>query len=314
MKRARRRSIRRTLRNLSAFSACALLVFVDGTPTQAQEPTAANSPAVRSGCGFLNLTKKDLTSALKECGAFAPFFLSDEPRYQAPREPFALGLRGDEAPMLFGQNRFVQHFPLYLTGLYPRQRNDDGDTAAATVKQAALGGTVRGGMIVEHADDIGQPTVRVGTVIWGAEPPLLTANGKVSRIFGNLTINGHEVAMSLALSPAVAGGGLMIEIKVRGEGEGEVGVPRLRQTGDRSGEPMDMVGRRRAEGEFVFTPATDSQALQNVTGALLKGQWIDVPVRPKGETSYMLTMELARPGKELIKRAFADWNLPDEAR
>ncbi|GAU86801.1 hypothetical protein BIWAKO_06749 [Bosea sp. BIWAKO-01] len=42
----------------------------------------------------------------------------------------------------------------------------------------------------------------------------------------------------------------------------------------------------------------------------MQGQWIDVPVRRTSETRYILTMELARTGQALLKRAFADWNLP----
>ncbi|WP_069883133.1 hypothetical protein [Bosea sp. BIWAKO-01] len=61
---------------------------------------------------------------------------------------------------------------------------------------------------------------------------------------------------------------------------------------------------------FLFIPAADPQSLRNITNAILQGQWIDVPVRRTSETRYILTMELARTGQALLKRAFADWNLP----
>lgn len=296
------------LRALLAIPVLALPAIAGRAPLQAQEPSVGGSH-----CGFLNITKKELSSALKECGVFTPFFQPDKPASRPASKPAqglsALGLRGGEAPMLFGQGRFVQRFPLYLHDLYPPQAGDGGGTDPSSVKQAALGGTVRGGMIEDNTDDIGQPTVRAGTVTWAARPRLLGPDSTISEVSGNLTIEGHEVAMSLAISPAEAGG-LMIEIKLRGEDGAELGVPRIRQTGDRSGEPMDVVGRRRAAGEFIFVPAADQQALRNITGALLKGQWIDVPVRPKGEITYTLTMELARPGKALMRRAFESWRLP----
>ena len=296
-----------TLRTPLLISAVVLPAMVGGAPLLGQEPSPGRP------CGFLNFTKKELSSALTECRAFMPFFQTEVAPSQPMQRLFALDLRGEELPMQFGQGRFVQRFPLYLNGLYPPQSGHGGGSNASAVKQAALGGTVRGGMVEDSTDDIGQPTVRVGTVTWNAVPPLLSATSRITGVHGNLAIEGYKVAMSLAMSP-VGTDGLMIEIKIRGEGEFELGVPRIRQTGDRSGEPMDMVGRRRSEDEFTFIPAADPQSLRNITGALLKGQWIDVPVRPKGEAAYTLTMELARPGKALMKRAFEDWTLSDNPR
>lgn len=306
----KRRWMPSPLRNLLVFAVCAMPVILGAASTEAQEPSATRPPVPRSGCGFLNFTTKELVSALKECDAFAPFLQPDTPRSQAAKGPFALGLPRDAAPMLFGQGRFVQRFPLYLNGLYPPHRTDDGAAGPATVKRAALGATVRGGMIEDNSDDIGQPTVRIGSVTWAADPALLSATDKVSRIVGDLAIDGRKIALSLAMSPGEAGNGLTLEIKIGGEDEAELGVPRIRRTGDRSGEPMDMVGRRRSNGASLFIPAADPQSLRNIANALLKGQWIDVPVRLKSETSYTLTMELAGSGQALVKRAFADWNLP----
>lgn len=295
-----------TLRRLLAITATALPVIAGCAALQAQEPP---SPAGRPACGFFHFTRTELASALKECGAFTAFFQPDRPAPKPARGLPALGLRGGEAPMLFGQSRFVQHFPLYLNALYPSQAGDPTDAEPASIKQAAPGGTVRGGMVEDTTDDIGQPTVRIGTATWAAEPRLLSGDDTISAVTGTLTIEGHKVGMSFAMS-AAGSRGLTIEIRLTGEEGAALGVPRIRQTGERSGEPMDVVGRRRAEGEFVFVPSADQQALQNITGALLRGQWIDVPVRPKGEVTYTLTMELARPGKALMTRAFGNWGLP----
>ncbi|WP_141740448.1 hypothetical protein [Bosea sp. BIWAKO-01] len=180
------------------------------------------------------------------CDAFAPFLQPDTPRSQAVKWLFAPGLPRDAAPMLFGQSRFVQRFPLYLDGLYPPHRADDGAPGPARTRQAALGATVRGGMIEDNTDDIGQPTVRIGSVTWAADPAMLGATDKISRIVGQLAIDGRPIALSLAISPG--GEGVTLEIRFRGEGEAELGVPRIRRTGDRSGEPMDMVGRRQTNG------------------------------------------------------------------
>lgn len=291
------------LRTPLLISAVVLPAIMGGAPLLGQEPSTGWP------CGFLNFTKKELSGPLSECRAFMPFI----PPEMVLSQPMQRLLRGEALPMQFGQGRFAQRFPLHLNDLYPPKLGNDRSSNASPVKQAVLGGTVRGGMVDDGTDDIGQPTVRVGTVTWNAVPPLLSATSSITGVHGNLTIEGYKVAMSLAMSP-VGTDGLMIEIKIRGEGEVELGVPRIRQTGDRSGEPMDMVGRRRSEDEFTFIPAADPQSLRNIKGALLKGQWIDVPVRRKGETAYTLTMELARPGNALMKRAFEDWTLSDNPR
>lgn len=314
--RAKPRSRPGSLRDLLVLAACAAPLFHGAASAWAQVPPASRpaSSAHRSGCGFLDFTTKELAGALKECDAFAPFFQPDANRLPAGKGLFAPGPGGDEMPTQFGQNRLVQRFPLYMNSLYPQNRNDDETVDSATASQAAPGGTVRGGMIEENTDDIGQPTVRVGTVTWAAQPPLVSAADKVSRIVGSLAIGGRKTALNLALSPGSAGAPLALEVMVTGEEGAELGVPRIRRTGERSGEPMDMVGRRQADGTYLFIPAADSQSLQNITSALLNGQWIDVPVRPRNETPYTLTMELARPGKALMRRAFEDWRLAGLSR
>ncbi|QEL24131.1 hypothetical protein FQV39_17240 [Bosea sp. F3-2] len=258
--------------------------------------------------------EKDLSEALKKCGVSTIFFRPELFQSQPVNGLVAPGGRDSELYTRFGQARFVQRFPLYLNGLYASPEKEETERDSATVKQAALGSTVRGGLIEDNSDDLGQPTVKSGLVTWAAVPPVFEPGARISRVRADLILKDSKVALNLVLIPEEAGKGLMILVKLTGERGAEFGVPRMRRTGDRSGEPMDMVSRRQGDGETAFVPAAEPQALQNIASALLRGQWIDVPVRLRGEPSYILTMELARPGKALLTRALSDWGLSVEGR
>lgn len=260
------------------------------------------------------MMEKDLSEALKKCGVSTIFFRPE--LFQSPPVDglVAPGGRGAELHTRFGQARFVQRFPLYPNGLYAPLEREEGEKTSAGVKQAALGGTVRGGLIEDNSDDLGQPTVKSGLVTWAAVPAVIEPGERISGVRADLALKDSKIGLSLVLTPEETGKGLVIRVKLTGENGAEFGVPRLRRTGDRAGEPADMVGRKQADGEFVFIPAAEPQALRNIVAALLRGQWIDVPVRLRGEPSYTLTVELARPGKALLTRALSDWGLSTEAQ
>lgn len=301
---------------LMAVAACFLAATLAGSPALAQGRAEAGKAPLgkRPPCHVLNMMERNLAEALKKCGDFAVFFRPESVAPQRPAGLFAAGARTDDFHRLFGQGRFAQRFPLDLDGFYPFQWKDEEEAAPAEPRQAALGGSVRGGLIEDNTDDIGQPTVKSGVVTWSTEPSLVDANGRISSVIGTLAINGSKVALELVLSPADSGQGLTMKARLSGESGAQCGVPRMRRTGDRSGEPLDMVGRRQAEGECLFVPSADPQAAESIAATILRGQWIDVPIRLSGETSYTLTMELARPGRALLTRALEEWGLSQAGR
>jgi len=296
------------------FVACLGLALAASMPAAAENTGVARANSGQLRCHILSMMEKDLSEALKKCGGSTVFFRPELFQSQPVNGVIAASRREAEFHTRFGQGRFVQRFPLYPSGLYVSFEAEERDSAPAATRQAALGGTVRGGLIEENADDLGQPTVRGGVATWAALPPVIEPDMRISGVGANLVLNDGKISLSLVLSPAESGNGLTIMVKLSGEAGAEFGVPRIRRTGDRSGEPMDMVGRRAGDGEFTFVPAAESQAVQSIVSALLRGQWIDVPVRLRGERSYILTMELARPGKALLTRALSDWGLLAEAR
>jgi len=298
----------------STFVACLGLAFAADAPAAAEDNAVARAHSSQLHCHILSMMEKDLSEALKKCGVSTIFFRPELFRSQPVNGLVAPRGRESEFSTRFGQARFVQRFPLYLNGLYASPAKEETEKDSVSVKQVALGGTVRGGLIDDNSDDLGQPTVKSGLVTWVAVPTMMEPGARISGIRADLTLKDTKVALSLALIPEEAGRGLMILVRLTGESGAEFGVPRVRRTGDRSGEPMDMVSRRQPDGETAFVPAAEPQALQNIVSALLRGQWIDVPIRLRGEPSYTLTMELARPGKALLARALSDWGLSVEGR
>lgn len=282
--------------------------FAQGRADVGKSTTASPPP-----CHVLNMIEWDLSEALKKCGDAASLFRSELFHSRQMGNLFTAGTRSDGLLTLFGQGRFGTKFSLNVDEPYLTQ-DKNVDRAFARTKQPVLGGTVRGGLIEDNTDDLGQPTVKGGKVAWSATPSTPGIDDRVSGVIGILTINESEVSLSLSLAPTEAGKGLAMTVKLAGESGAEFGIPRTRRTGERSGEPLDMVGRNPTDGEFLFVPSADTQAVKNIVSALLRSQWIDVPVRPQGGTSYTLTMELARPGHELISRAFENWNLLKETR
>jgi hypothetical protein len=260
------------------------------------------------------MMEQDLSEALKKCGDFAVFFQPESIAAPHAGDLVTAGTRNGEFLRLFGQARFAKRFPLDLDGLSPFQKKRKGEEPPAEIKQAALGGAVRGGLIEDNVDDIGQPTVKSGVVTWAAEPALVDRSGRISSVTGTLAINGTGLSLRFTLSPAETGQGLTMTAKLTGESGAECGIPRMRRTGDRSGEPFDMVGRKQGEDECLFVPSADAQAVQNIAATILRGQWIDLPIRLNGETSYTLTMELARPGRALVARALEEWGLSQAGR
>ncbi|UZF95725.1 hypothetical protein [Bosea sp. NBC_00550] len=284
---------------------------VASSPILAQSRAEAGKspPAKRPPCHFLNMMEKNLSEALKKCSDFAVVFRPEPVASQRSGDLVTAGARSEEFLRLFGQARFAQRFPLDFDDLYPFQWKEDGEALHREPKRAALGGTVRGGLIEDNTDDIGQPTVKSGVVTWAAEPPLVDASDRISGVIGTLAISGTKLALRLLFSPAEGGQSLMMTAKLSGESGAECGVPRMRRTGDRAGEPLDMVGRTQSEGECLFVPSADAQAIKSIAATILRGQWIDVPIRLNGETSYTLTMELAQSGRALLRRALDEWGI-----
>lgn len=267
-----------------------------------------NKPSIPKHCHVLNMMEWDLSEALRRCGDTARLFRPELFHSQRMDNLFASSARANEITTLFGQSGFGTRFSLDITGSYPAQENDVGGVLPKT-KPPALGGAVRGGLIEDNTDDLGQPTVKGGQVAWSVIPSAAHGDDRISSVVGKLVINDSKVSLSLSVTPAEAGKGLIMTVRLSGEGGAECGIPRMRRTGDRSGEPLDMVARDRIDGEFLFISSADAHALQNIASAFQRGQWLDVPVRLNGGTSYTLTMELARPGHELFSRAFETWNL-----
>ena len=267
--------------------------------------TSKDAAAPPLHCHVLNMIEKDLSEALKKCGETASLFKPELFRSEQRNDLFANGGPANGLLTLFGQGGFGTSFSLDIDSSYIVQ-DKDADGSFGKAKQPVLGGTVRGGLIEDNTDDLGQPTVKSGRVVWTA-----TSDGssRISSVVGMLAIDESKITLRLSVSPAEAGKGLVMAVKLSGESGAECGIPRMRRTGDRSGEPLDMVGRNPTEGEFLFVPSADTQAAKNILSALLKSQWIDVPVRPHGGASYTLTMELARPGQQLLLRALENWNL-----
>lgn len=299
-------------RRHAAFGGWLLAWVVAASPAFAQGRAEAGKslPRKRPPCHVLNMMEKNLAEALKKCGEFAVFFRPDP----IGSDLVTPGTHGEEFLRLFGQARFTKRFPLDLDGLYPFQWKEGGQPPPAEVKQAALGGAVRGGLIEDNADDIGQPTVKSGVVTWAGEPALVDTGGRISSVIGTLAINGTKLSLRLTFSPEESGQGLTMTAKLSGESGAECGVPRMRRTGERSGEHLDMVGRGQAGGECLFVPSADAQSLQSIAATILRGQWIDLPIRLNGETSYTLTMELARPGRALLTRALEEWGVSQAGR
>jgi hypothetical protein len=280
----------------------------------AQDGAAARGNSARVRCHTLTMPEQDLSQALKACGEPSIFFRPELFQSTIADDVFAPERRGDEFRTRFGQGRFVQRFPLYLNSFYPSSDPQAGEGSSNKDRKAVAGSTVRGGLIEDNSDDLGQPTVKSGAVTWASAPAVLEPGGRVTSVRGDLALKDSKIALSVTLSPGQTGKDLLVFVKLTGDNQAELGIPRLRRTGDRSGEPMDMVARKLAEGEFMFVPVAEPQALQNIAAALLRGQWLDVPVRQKGTTSYTLTMELARPGRALITQALNDWGMGTEGR
>lgn len=293
-----------------ACAATLWIAIVQGGSAFAQNRTDVGKgrAAVPPHCHVLNMMERDISEALKRCGDISRLFKPELFHSQRMGSLFATGLQANEILTLFGQGRFGARFSLGINGPYIAP-NMGAEGASAEIKQPALGKAVRGGLIEDSTDDLGQPTVKGGQVIWSAAPSTLDGDGRIARVVGALAISGSKIKLDVSLMPAEAGKGLTMIVKLSGESGAECGIPRIRRTGDRSGEPLDMVGRDPIEGEFLFVPSADTRAVPNIVSALFRGQWLDVPVRLNGGGSYTLTLELARPGYELLSRAFEDWNL-----
>jgi len=281
----------------------------------AQDDAAARTSSARLRCHTLTMPEQDLSQALKTCGEASIFFRPELFQPTTTRDVFAPERRGDELRTRFGQGRFVQRFPLYLNSFYPSPGQETGERSPAKDQKAVTGSTVRGGLIEDNSDDLGQPTVKSGAVTWTSVPAVLEPGSRVTSVQGDLVLKDSKIALSVMLSRGQAGKDLLLLVKLTGDKDAELGIPRLRRTGDRSGEPMDMVARKLGDGEFMFIPVAESQALQNIVASLLRGHWLDVPVRQKGDaTSYTLTLEFARPGKALLTQALSDWGIEAQRR
>jgi len=102
-------------------------------------------------------------------------------------------------------------------------------------------------------------------------PAVLEPDSRVTRVRGDLVLKDSKIALSVTLSLGQTRKELLLLVELTGYDQAELGIPRLRRTGDRSGEPMDMVARKLAEGEFMFIPVAEPQAQQNIAAAVLRG-------------------------------------------
>jgi hypothetical protein len=221
----------------------------------------------------------------------AEFFL---PHLTAPNEPARFDAFRSIKPLRSGAFGTLDFAPTKGTAR-PKQAvsSSYSGTSGNRVSKTLEFVDLRGGMIDDLTDDLGQPKVTVGMTKWRAEENATTNMDSVS---AKLSIKEPEITATLNVqrSTLAADAALEVTLQLTGLPKAQISVPRVRRSGERGGEPLDMVMRPTGDDSYLLVLSGSAEAERNVIRQLLADEWIDIPVR-QGERSFVLTMEKGRP-------------------